>query len=136
MKKPRPIRKLRYSCITGKAVWACFATSYKAEWKAYKKACEAEIERVRTWSEHAAEYRNGILRALNKLTSSIPIGQEMTPEQRAAARAIKKLADTPLECDMEFYNHIMEERRRKAEDKAIREQMKKRRMLENEDYGK
>lgn len=123
-KKIRKIVKIRYSCLTGKPVWVCHKLTYKGEYTAYKRACEREIERIKHWDERMAERKRNIMQLLNKLTASLPIDHEWTPEQLEGARELKRIAAKPPECDKEFYNHIMEERRRRSQEKAERKQRK------------
>lgn len=125
-KKYKPIKTIRRSCITGKAVWVTHCTTYHGILTAYKKACEHEIERTKNLAEMAARLKGSILKLLNDCLEGLPIDQPLTPEQQAAARQLLALAEYNPYTPSEFYYHIMEERRRKAEDKEILRQMRER----------
>ena len=131
---------VRRSCLTGKIVWFHRCTTENAGRIAYWRACKKEIERVRNWPKTVAERSRMIMEMLTAVTSRIPIGTEMTPEQKAAARRLKAIAQQKEPCYMEFYNHIMEERRRRDEDHRIRQQMREReereRLEQNRNYDK
>ena len=62
--------------------------------------------------------------------ANLPINAELTPDQKAAAKKLLKMADEMPPYDMEFYNHIVEERRRREEDKRIRQKMREREAAE------
>jgi hypothetical protein len=119
-----------YSCLTGKAVWLYRGPSRGAANVAYWRACKKEIEYVRQWPRYVAERKAFYEGILNGCLASLPIDAELTPSQKAAAKVLRKLADEKLPCYMEFYNHIMEERRRREEDREIRRQMRERERLE------
>ena len=121
---------LRHSCITGKLIWVYRGMSRHAGRDAYYRACKREIERVKHWPEYVAERKAQILKLLNDCLAKFPIDYVLTPEQKKAARTLMKIAEEEPECDMEFYNHVMEERRRREEDKRIRQQMREREALE------
>ncbi len=112
-RKERVIRIIRRSCLTGKVVWIRHHMSYKAEWAAYRRACQREIERVQGWCAISARRKANIQKLLDELTASMPIDSELSPEKKDAARRIAAIANTPLRCHRDFYDHIMEERRRK-----------------------
>ena len=120
------VTMIRRSCITGKLVWVYRGMSRNAGYVCYHRACKHEIERIKHWPEYVENYKASIMRLLNECMAKFPIDYEMTPKQKAAAKRLIEMANNPPECDMEFYNHVIEERRRRAEDKKIRQQMRER----------
>lgn len=117
MSKTRYIEKgftIRNSCITGRAVWLHFGHSSEAARKAYWRACRKEVERIRNWTETAARRKANILGLLSALTANLPVGEELPPEKKAAARRLVAIAEKAV-CDRGFYDHIMEERRRRQQ---------------------
>lgn len=105
---------IRYSCLTGKAVWIYQSPSDPAMWQAYWRARKKEEERVRNWNKETAQRKANILRLLNDCTTSMSINGELPTDKRDAAMRLRRMADTPKPFYSEFYCHILEERRRKA----------------------
>ena len=135
-KKNKPLRVIRKSCITGKAVWVSHCTNYPAVWLAYMTACKREVERVKNLGEKVAHRKANILKFLNDCLAGLPIEAALTSVQKTAARQLLSMADSNSFAKSEFYEHIMEERRRREED---REMWRKRRESEkatNSDYDK
>lgn len=126
MKKKRIYRQIVKSCLTGKVVWIYRGPSREAARQAYWRACRKEIERVRRWGEHAARRVADVTRILTECTEGLPINAELTPQQKDAARQLRSIIKSAPECPREFYDHIMEERRRRAEDREIRRKMRER----------
>jgi hypothetical protein len=124
------VTMIRRSCITGKIVWVYRGMSKNAGWVAYHRVCKKELERVKHLPEMEAEYKAQILKLLNDCMANLPINAELTPDQKAAAKKLLKMADEMPPYDMEFYNHIVEERRRREEDKRIRQKMREREAAE------
>lgn len=114
-RKQRKLTFIQYSCITGKAVWLCHTLPYKSRWKAYKTACLHEVERVRNWGQTMAVRKANILRLLSDCTAHLPVSGELPPEKKAAARQLHQIAEQQPECYRMFYDHILEERRLRAE---------------------
>lgn len=117
---------IRKSCLTGKIVWIYSGVSRKAGYVAYHRACEAEIKRTRKYAETSEQRKRRILKMLNDCLAEIPITVPLTKEQTEAARELRSIAKEDIACHREFYEHIIEERRRRKEDKTIREKMKER----------
>ena len=132
MKKRPKVTIIRYSCLTGKAVWVYRGPSKGAACLAYWRACKAEIERVHHWSDIVVQRADGIRRLLTQCMADKPIDAELTAEQKEGARQLMAISKKPPVCDREFYDHIMEERRRRAEDREIRRQMRERENLEKQ----
>lgn len=103
------------SCLTGAAVWIYRGPSKDAERKAYRRACRREIERVRHWTSTMARRKANILQLLNDLTASVSITEGLSQQSRSAARRILSVAKEKTLCNSDFYNHIMEEQRRKGQ---------------------
>lgn len=128
MKKEKPNRVIviRRSCLTGKVVWVYCGTSKRGADTAYWRACRAEVTRVRRWGEKAAERRSRIMAILNAALADLNITATLTPEQKAAAKKLSALSREDIACHREFYEHVIEERRRRAEDHVVRQQMRER----------
>lgn len=123
MKKHRSVTVILRSCLTGRFVWIYQGPSRDAARKAYLRACEKEIDWVRNRSESMARRTAAITRLLTNCLAEKPIDEELTPEQQEAAKELQAISNKPLECNSEFYGHIMEERRRRKEDREIRRKM-------------
>lgn len=120
------IVEIRKSCITGNVVWVYRGPSKRAANSAYYRACQEELRRVKSMPHRAAERKRNILRFLDKCMEDMDMSQPMTKKQKAAAQALRKLADEPIATNREFYEHIIEERRRREEDRKIRKEMRER----------
>ncbi len=126
MTKNRSFTVILRSCLTDKVVWIYRGPSKEAARKAYWRACRKELERVRNWGERMAWRTAGIKRLLSACLDDKPAGAELTPDQQAAAKELQSISKKGEECHREFYNHIIEERRRRKEDKKIRQKMRER----------
>lgn len=135
-RKEYPVTVIRKSCLTGKAVWIYRGPSHNAARIAYWRACKKEIERIRQWPERMARRKAEILAFLSELTANLPPVEEMPPEKRALARKLLAMADEQPDPGRAFYDHIMEERRRKEEDRRIRQAMREREKAQNSGYDK
>ena len=112
-RKKRILTVIRKSVLTGKAVWVSHSRSYQAEWKAYRIACNKEVNRMRQWGNIVNRRRRNIMRLLSDLTEGLPILGDMPPEQRAAAMVLRQMADMEPEKQSDFYDHLHEEKRQK-----------------------
>ncbi len=101
---------IRKSCVTGKAVWIYRGPSRHAAWKAYRRACVREIERMRNWSQSVAQRKDNIRRMLSDCMADKTFTDKLPDEQKAAARQLIAISKESV-CVSDFYNHIMEERR-------------------------
>lgn len=124
------------SCLTGKAVWIYRGPSRNAARLAYWRACRKEVERVRRWTEAAERRRANIMRILTELTAGMPAIAELPPEKRQLAKQLLSLSEKKIPAGGAFYDHIMEEQRRREEDRRIRRQMRERENTPNRDYDK
>ena len=115
---------IRRSCLTGKVVWVYRCSSKGAARVAYHRACRNEVKRMRHWGETAAQRRANIMKVLNECLADIPLDSALSNAQKAAARRLQAISKEDIACHREFYEHIIEERRRRAEDKEIRKQMR------------
>lgn len=107
---------IKRSCITGKVVWIYRGVSHNAGRHAYWKACKAEIRRIRQWTTRMAARQRALMQVVglgDSSSSSSGIYEGMTPEQQAAVKEISKMSRQPPPPDREFYNHIVEESRRR-----------------------
>ena len=107
------ITVIRRSCLTGKVVWIYRGQSEHAAVEAYRRACQREVERFRNWSEKAADRMQNITRLLNDCLQNIPFTAELTPRQRESAQLLRDIGSSQLGYQADFYEHIMEERRRR-----------------------
>ena len=85
---------------------------------------------MRNWSERMAQRTASITRFLTDLLADKPIDAELTPEQQEAAKELQAISKKQLEGRSEFYDHIMEQRRRREEDREIRRKMREREAAE------
>lgn len=86
--------------------------SKTAERKAYSRACQKEIERMKNAAAETERKRRLVRVFLAGCTANLPMMGELTDEQRKAIRRIQHIAKTEYKFNTEFYDHIMEERRR------------------------
>lgn len=105
---------IRRSCLTGKVVWIYRGRLAKSADESYRRACIREIERVRHFSDMAATRQRNISRLLNDCMDGIPFTAELTPQQREAAEQLHSLMSRTTHVS-EFYEHIVEERRRRKQ---------------------
>lgn len=117
--------RIRRSCITDEAVWI-FQGAPGGERMAYSRAARMEIRRMARFGEVLARRRENISGLLEDCLSAIPEGAVLTPVQQDAVRQLQALIRKEPECHSGFYDHIMEERRRRAEDREIRRRMRER----------
>ena len=118
MKKKPAFTKIVYSCLTGVPVWLYRGSSENGCHLAYWRACKAEVERVKNWSKTVAARRAEIKKLLDNCVAALPINVELTKEQKTAIKKLQAMIAEPQPCDKEFYNHIMEEARRRNENSA------------------
>ncbi len=114
MKHKCLITVIRRSCLTGRAVWIYRGPSKDAAYRMYRRACRREVERVRRWSSITAIRMQNITRLLNDCMDKLPFTTELTSQQQESAKTLQKISKQPL-CSSEFYEHILEEQRRKKE---------------------
>lgn len=127
---------IRRSCLTGNVVWIYQGQSKGGAQTAYWKACQAEIARVRNWTEIVARRTSNISRLLNDCLADLPINAELTPLQQDAVRRLQSIGKKDFGCYREFYDHIREERRRRTADRKIRQKMREREKRDKHYYGK
>lgn len=110
-RKKRILKVIRKSLLTGQAVWVSHKRTYIDEWKAYKLACNKEINRMCGWDYVMARRKKNILGLLNELTANMPILGDIKKEQREAAKTLTQMADNEPSKQSDFYDHIKEEER-------------------------
>lgn len=120
------VTALLRSCVNDRVVWIYHGTTRQAVRLAYWKVCRKEIERMRNWPATAAARMEPLERLLAVCTASMSGVTDPTPAQKEALRTLRTLCRRPPECDTDFYDHIVEERRRRAEDREIRRRMRER----------
>lgn len=129
--KEYAVTVVKYSCLVPDlAVWVYRGPSKEAARIAYWRACKKEIERVKRFGSMAAKRKAGLQRLLSDCMANLPLTGSLTPAQKAAAKVISTIAETPQTCYKAFYDHIIEERRRRERDKKIRQQMREREAAE------
>lgn len=137
MKKNRHVTIILKSCLTGQVVWIYQGPTKGAARLAYWHACRREMERVKHWNETLAQRRRNIQRLLScDSSSSTVLDTGLTDEQREAARQLLAIGKKETDGRSEFYNHIIEERRRRNEDREIRRKMRERDKKSNPNYDK
>lgn len=115
MKKKRIITIIRRSCLTGIPVWIYRGPSTEAARRAYRLACKKEVRRVRMWMQKVNERRRNLSRFVARLTASLPPESDLTQVQRDALRMLRNMEKAEYVCHRDFYEHIMEETRRRNE---------------------
>lgn len=125
IRKMGEILSIRRSCLTGNAVWINKAPSKQAVWRAYWRACKREVERVARWGETVERRKENLRHLIHELMASAS-SDEPSPGREAAARRLNKLSEENVACHKGFYDHIVEERRRRKETLEIHRQMKER----------
>lgn len=111
---------IRRSCITGKVVWIYIGPSEPSAVKAYCRARCSELKRFSKWAETVTYRMANVKRLLNDCMQHLPINAELTPQQQQAVRQLLSIAKQTLSGRSEFYEHIMEENRRKQQDVSKR----------------
>ena len=124
--KRKPCIVIIRSCLTDKPVWVYQGASKEGARIAYWRACKREIERVRRWPEYMSKRATAVTRLLSSCMDKMSLEMSLTMEQKDAARCLQKLCKNGLQCHREFYDHIVEERRRRKEARAIRVKMRER----------
>lgn len=135
VKREKKNVKIVYSCLTGKAVWVYIGPTDRPR-MSYWRASQAEIERFRRWNEIVAERKAWIRKLLNSCMEKFPMMNALPEEKRRISRRLLTMAEEKLPFHSEFYKHVMEERRRRAEDRKIRQQMREWEKAKNNDYDK
>ena len=100
---------VRRSCLTNKVVWIYRGASAGSARHAYLKACKKEIKRVRMWMQDVNERRRSLMQFINQCMASLPLTAEMTPEQKDAAKELRRIEKDEQPCHREFYDHVIEE---------------------------
>ena len=109
---------IRRSCLTGVPVWLYRGPSLQAASQAYRKACRAELEYMRNLRQEADRRCRNIMNILTACTASMPLTAEMTAGQKEAARKLKAICSQLQPAASEFFEHIVEEKRRQDEASA------------------
>lgn len=107
---------VKRSCLTGRMVWMYRGTSEEAARKAYWRACKKEVWRIRNWMKRMSRRRKRLLSVIthgDSGSASSSAFKQIPPEKRKLARAIMQLAKDEPRIDREFYDHIVEEAKRR-----------------------
>lgn len=112
MKRRKKHISIRYSCLTGKAVWVNvgFASDPRMS---YWRACKHELEYVRSFAERMARRKESVKAMLGACLANLPINAELSEEKRKAAKRLLAIAEEKVPLYTGFYDHIMEEARRR-----------------------
>lgn len=107
---------VKRSCLTGRIVWVYNGSSEDAARKAYWRACKREVWRIRNWMKKMIRRRRRLLSVITHSDSSSVSSsafKQMMPEEQKLARKIMQLAKGEPQADREFYDHIIEEAKRR-----------------------
>ena len=107
---------LKHSCLTGRVVWAYRCDTEEAARRAYYRACKKEVRRIRQWSAKMAERKRKramIFNGSNSSSSGINVNKYKDPAVRRLARQMCKLIKDQPPKDTTFYDHIVEEAKRR-----------------------
>lgn len=113
--KKNIITVIRRSCINGLVVWIYRGPSKDAAKKAYLRACKQEVKRVKTWMQKINDVQRSISLFISSCMDSMPINANLTDTQKNAVKQLQHIRNEQRPCHMDFYNHIIEEARRKNE---------------------
>ena len=114
---------IKYSGMTGRAVWLYQGSSKEGARKAYERVRRKESTRVRWWKNRMKRRAENILTFLDKLLAALPMMGGIPPEKRQAIRDLQRLADNPPPCDTGLYNQLQQERRkRKKKNEELKRQ--------------
>ena len=125
-RRPPKVTVIKYSCVTGQAVWLYRGQSIAGMRKMYWRARRWEIALERRWKRVMQRREKRILQLLDECQAALPILGELTKEQREAIRTLRRLAANPPKYYTAFYNHVRTERRRRKRDHEIRQKMRER----------
>lgn len=113
-------REIRYSCVTGEAVWIYCGASNEACRRAYYRTVLLERRRRQQWPGIIRRRTSGITRLLQECLATLPILGTLTAGQREAIKTIRQMIDhlpafcSPfLEHDRERRHQIHLEKRRR-----------------------
>ena len=115
---------IRRSCLTGNAVWIYQGSCKNGAQTAYWKACRAEMERVRNWTGTVARRVANIQRLLNDCLADVPINASLTQQQQDGVRRLQAIVRKNYTCHRDFYEHILEERRLRRQNRELRIKMR------------
>ncbi len=101
---------IKYSCITGQAVWLYTGPTKKAMLRQYYRTVERERKRERQWPKVQQRWRENITRLLDDCIGSLPIMADLTKSQREAIRTLRTMADNPPEFGSPLLDHDRERR--------------------------
>jgi len=125
-RRPPKVTVIKYSCVTGQAVWLYRGQSHEGMYKAYSRARRHELTLQRKWPRLMKRRTESILGFLDECLAALPIIGELAKEQRDAIRTLRQLAGNAPKFYTAFYNHVRTERRRRKRDSEIRQKMRER----------
>ena len=103
-------REIRYSCITGAAIWLYLGTSKEACRRAYYRTARKEYNRRLQWPTRTRNRTCNITLLLHECMAALPIFGTMTSVQRAAVKALQYQIDNPPLFCSPFLDHDLERR--------------------------
>lgn len=126
---------IKYSCISGQAVWLYQGPTKKAMLRSYYRTVERERKRKRQWPKVQQRWREDITRLLDECIAALSLMGDLTKVQREAIKTLRTMADNPpefvspmLDHDRErrHQNRLKARRQRYWKDAAYRQQEKER----------
>lgn len=106
---------IRRSCVNDKPVWIYMGASEDAARIAYWRACKHEVKRIKNWGKIVARRMKNISRLLTNCTAAMPMMQVMTRQQEDTIKQLQSIDKDKFVCQRDFFDHIMEERRRRQD---------------------
>lgn len=82
------------------------------------------MERVRNWTGTVARRVANIQRLLNDCLADVPINANLTQQQQDAVRRLQAIVRKNYACHRDFYEHILEERRLRRQNRELRIKMR------------
>lgn len=101
---------IKYSCITGQAVWLYVGPTKKSMLRSYYRTVQRERKRQRQWPKVQRQWRANITRLLDECIASMPLMGDLTKNQREAIRTLRTMADNPPEFVSPMLDHDSERR--------------------------
>lgn len=101
---------IRYSCVTGQAVWLYVGQTKKAARRHYYRVVQYERKRQRQWPKVQRQRSANITRLLDDCIAAMPIVGDLSREQREAIRTLRTMADNPPEFVSPLLEHDRERR--------------------------
>ena len=105
-----PVTVIRYSCVTGQAVWLYTGPTKAAMTKAYYRTVQRERKRQRQYPKVQQRRQANIRRLLDECIAALPLLGDLTREQKQAIRTLRTMADNPPPFSSPLLEHDRERR--------------------------